>query len=120
MIPGSGRSPGEGNCNPPVFLPGESHGWRSLVGYSPWGRRESDTTEQPHFTSKRQQSEFGSTEMARICRQGPGKSDEVIKAKGPHGILHKPLAVVWAAYMQGETPKAFQRVAAPGLRVQWS
>ena len=29
----------------PVFLPGESHGQRSLVGYSPWGRRESDTTE---------------------------------------------------------------------------
>ena len=28
-----------------VFLPGESHGQRSLVGYSPWGRRESDTTE---------------------------------------------------------------------------
>ena len=30
----------------PVFLPGESHGQRSLVGYSPWGRKESDTTEQ--------------------------------------------------------------------------
>ena len=29
----------------PVFLPGESHGWRSLVGYSPWGRKELDTTE---------------------------------------------------------------------------
>ena len=29
----------------PVFLPGESHGWRSLVGCSPWGRTESDTTE---------------------------------------------------------------------------
>ena len=29
----------------PVFLPGESHGWRSLVGSSPWGRTESDTTE---------------------------------------------------------------------------
>jgi len=29
----------------PVFLPGESHGQRSLVGYSPWGRKESDTTE---------------------------------------------------------------------------
>ena len=28
----------------PVFLPGESHGWRSLVGYSPWGRKESDMT----------------------------------------------------------------------------
>ena len=29
----------------PVFLPGEFHGQRSLVGYSPWGRTESDTTE---------------------------------------------------------------------------
>ena len=30
----------------PVFLPGESHGQRSLVGYSPWGLKESDMTEQ--------------------------------------------------------------------------
>ena len=29
----------------PKFLPGESHGQRSLVGYSPWGCRESDMTE---------------------------------------------------------------------------
>ena len=29
----------------PVLLPGESHGWRSLVGYSPWVRKESDMTE---------------------------------------------------------------------------
>ena len=29
----------------PVFLPGESHRWRSLAGYSPWGRKEADTTE---------------------------------------------------------------------------
>ena len=29
----------------PVLLPGESHGQRSLVGYSPWGHTESDTTE---------------------------------------------------------------------------
>ena len=29
----------------PVFLPGESPGQRYLVGYSPWGRKESDTTE---------------------------------------------------------------------------
>ena len=33
----------------PVLLPGKSHGWRSLVGYSPWGREESDTTEQLRF-----------------------------------------------------------------------
>ena len=30
----------------PVFLPRESHGHRSLAGYSPWGRKESDTAEQ--------------------------------------------------------------------------
>ena len=28
-----------------VFLPGEFHGWRNLVGYNPWGCKESDTTE---------------------------------------------------------------------------
>ena len=33
----------------PVLLPGKSHGWRSLVGCSPWGREESDMTEQLHF-----------------------------------------------------------------------
>ncbi|KAB0343717.1 hypothetical protein FD754_020643 [Muntiacus muntjak] len=33
----------------PVFLPGESHGRRSLVGYSPWGHKESDTTERLHL-----------------------------------------------------------------------
>ena len=33
----------------PVFLPGKSHGWRSLVGYSPWGCKELDMTERLHF-----------------------------------------------------------------------
>ena len=33
----------------PVLLPGKSHGWRSLVGCSPWGREELDMTEQLHF-----------------------------------------------------------------------
>ena len=33
----------------PVFLPGKSHGWRSLVGYSLWGHKESDMTEWLHF-----------------------------------------------------------------------
>ena len=33
----------------PVLLPGKSHGQRNLVGFSPWGREESDTTEWLHF-----------------------------------------------------------------------
>ena len=34
----------------PVLLPGKSHGWRSLVGCSPWGLEELDTTERLPFT----------------------------------------------------------------------
>ena len=45
-IPGSGRSPGGGQWQfTPVFLPGESHGQRSLVGYGPSGLKEPDRTE---------------------------------------------------------------------------
>ena len=49
-IPGSGRSSWRRKWqSTPVLFPGKSHGQRSLVGYSPWGRKESDTTEQLHF-----------------------------------------------------------------------
>ena len=37
LIPGLGRSPGEGNGKLLQYLPGKSHGQRSLAGYSPWG-----------------------------------------------------------------------------------
>ena len=41
-----GKIPWERKWQPtPVFLPGESRGQRSLAGYSPWGRKESETTE---------------------------------------------------------------------------
>ena len=33
----------------PILLPGKSCGWRSLVGCNPWGRLESDMTQQLHF-----------------------------------------------------------------------
>ena len=44
LIPGLGRSPGEGTSYLPVFLPGEFHGQKSLAGYSLWGHKKSDTT----------------------------------------------------------------------------
>ena len=44
LIPELGRSPGEGNSYPPVFLPGEFNGQRSLAGYRPWGCKQSDVT----------------------------------------------------------------------------
>ena len=45
-IPGLGRSSGEGNGNPLQYSCLEkSHGWRSMVGYSPWDHKESDRSE---------------------------------------------------------------------------
>ena len=45
-IPGSGRCPGRGNGYPPQYSCLENpQGQRSLAGCSPWGRKESDTTE---------------------------------------------------------------------------
>ena len=45
-IPGLRRSPWRREWQPtPVFLPGKFHGQRNLAGYSPWGCKESDTTE---------------------------------------------------------------------------
>ena len=44
--PWVGKIPWRGTWKPtPVFLPGESHEQRSLVGYSPYGHKQSDTTE---------------------------------------------------------------------------
>ena len=45
-IPGLGGFPWRRKCQPtPVFLPGKFHGQRNLVGYSPWGHKESDIME---------------------------------------------------------------------------
>ena len=53
-IPGSGRPPGGGQGNPLHYSYLENpQGWRSLVGYSSWGFKESDTTERLN-TAQRQ------------------------------------------------------------------
>ena len=56
-IPGLGRSPEGGHGNPLQYsCPENPHGQRSLVGYSPWGRKELGTTEKLstkcHLTSQ--------------------------------------------------------------------
>ena len=49
LIPASGRSPGVGHGNPVQYSCLENpHGQRSMVGYSPWGHKESDMTEHTH------------------------------------------------------------------------
>ena len=59
-IPGWGRSPWRREWQPiPVFLPGEFHEERSVAGYSPWGCKESDTTERLTHTHTQTQWEPG-------------------------------------------------------------
>src|SRR5574341_1495332 len=65
----------------PVFLPGESHGWRSLVGCSPWGRTESDTTEAT-------QQHQGTIIPVEISIYGDRKFDFILKSP-PASILVK-------------------------------
>ena len=43
-VPGPGRSPGEGNGKHSGILTWKSNGQRSLTGYSPWGRKDPETT----------------------------------------------------------------------------
>ena len=45
-IPELGRSAGGRNGKSLIFLPGKFHGQRSLADYSPWGHKESDTTDE--------------------------------------------------------------------------
>ena len=56
----------------PVFLPGEFHGQRSLAGYSPWSRKESDTTERLTHNTKTMSFGKSQVEQRKLLRPNPG------------------------------------------------
>ena len=62
----------------PVFLPGEFNGQRSLVGYSPWGFKESDKTEHPHTTT----ISYSIINLGSILLTSKKRSQESCKIKG--------------------------------------
>ena len=82
-IRGSGRRPWHPT---PVLLPGKSHGRRSLVGCSPWGRSELDTTERLHFHALEKEMATHSSVLAwRIPGMGePGR----LPSMGSHRVRH--------------------------------
>ena len=71
LIPGLGRSPEEGNgwLPTPVFWPGEFHGQ-----YSPWGRKESDTTSQLSHTHPDESS--GASQVAQVVKNLPANAGD--------------------------------------------
>ena len=79
----------------PVLLSGNSHGRRSLVGCSPWGRKESDTTERIHFHALEKEMATHSSVLA--CRiRGTGEPGGLL-SMGSHRVRHdwSDLAVAW-------------------------
>ena len=60
----------------PVLLPGKCHGWRSLVGCSPWGRWESDAIERLHFHFQALEKEMA-THSSVLAWKIPGRGSLV-------------------------------------------
>ena len=71
--PWMGKIPWRRKWQPtPVFLPGKSHGQRSLAGYSPWGCKELDMTEHKHLSFKKISEQTGGCQRERV-----GGADEI-------------------------------------------
>ena len=87
MIPGLGRSPGVGHGYP-LQCPGEFHGQRSLEGSSPWGRKESDTTEQlTHTQCSYSQSRFN-LPLCDLCLSSPSQQKARKRTEDNPFLLH--------------------------------
>ena len=72
----------------PVLLPGKSHGWKSLVGYSPWGLEESDTTERLHFHFHALEKEMA-THSSVLALRIPGAGEPGgLPSMGLHRVGH--------------------------------
>ena len=96
----------------PVLLLGKSHGWRSLVGCSPWGHEESDTTEQLHFHALEKEMATHSSVLAwRIPGTGePGG----LPSMGSHRVGHDWSDLAAAAVCIQKILKLFQKIAEEG------
>ena len=96
----------------PVLLPGKSHGRRSLVGCSPWGRSESDTTERFHFhfslswLEKEMRLSSSSSKMhiyiyTHISYYFTLQSTFYCFSQGPFSIYFRYLNTCWGPFIAG-------------------
>ena len=92
------RGPGEGNGNPPpVFLPGEFHGQRSLDSYSPWVCKESDMTEQLTHTHTHTRSgeSHGQRSLDSYSPWGCKESDMTEQLTHTHTYTHVHMCAIY-------------------------
>ena len=92
----------------PVLLPGKSHGWRSLVGCSPWGRWGSDTTEQLHFhVSLSCFGEGNGNPLQCSCLENP--RDEEAWWAAVFGVTQSWTRLKWRSSSGSSTPLLFKQ-----------
>ena len=100
------------------ILAWRSHGWRSLAGYSPWGSRELDMTEQLHFLSFKSHPEAEPQDRISLCsteKHMPRRLEwqkwaspqflHILWGKlnfGPHGICPCVMPVNMSVILQGQ------------------
>ena len=95
----------------PVLLPGISHGWRSLVGYSPWGRTQLDTTEwlHSHFSLSCVGEENGHPFQCS-CLENPRDGEpRGLPSMGSHRVGHDWSDLAVAAKPMNEDPMHLER-----------
>ena len=108
-IPGLGRSPGGGRDNPTtVFLPGESHGQKSLVVYSPWDYKWSDMAERPlkkKWLAENSRKRIASGGGGVLAEPGPSKSDQRGRPQEQRGGSSHLLPCLFPCYCHSRSPR---------------
>ena len=107
----------------PVFLPGESHGRRSLVGYSPWGRKELDMTEWLHTLTHTRQSWFQLV-VAQMVKHLPTVQETRVQSLGREDPLEKEMVthsgiLAWRI-PRTEKPIRLQSIGSQRVRHNWA
>ena len=95
----------------PVLFPGKSHGWRSLVGCSPWGRKESDKTEQVHFHfSLSHIGEGNGNPLQCSCLENPRDGGAAI-----YGITQSRTWMKWHSSSSSSSPNWMSPICVYGM-----
>ena len=100
----------------PVLLPGKSHGQRSLMGCSPWGREESDTTERLHFHfSLSCTGEGNGNPLQCSCLENP--RDREAWWVAIYGVAQSQTRLKWLSKRQGRgKPTKMEQRKVQGLK----
>ena len=112
----------------PLLLPGKSHGWRSLVGCSPWGREESDMTELVRIRKGDRGTEINITKVLKcsvkeegVSFQGSGRGNNIVKIISQELCVNhwmekafwKNLTRAWAEMMTGGATRFYFSTGQP-------